>query len=494
MENQTQVYQDISDRTGGDIYIGVVGPVRTGKSTFVKRFMETMVLPRMEESQRERTTDELPLSGAGKTITTTQIQFVPGEAVEIPLSDNALARVRLVDSVGYPVKGALGVNEEGDERMVRTPWLDQDIPFEQAAEMGTRKVIQDHATLGVVITTDGTITDIPRTAYVQAEEQAVDELKALGKPFVVLLNSVDPQNQETRMLEKGLGEKYGVKVIAMDVSAMDEKMAARLLEALLFEFPLRRAFVRLPAWVSALEEEHWLCAALMESAGKAAEQMSRVRDHSLLTGAFSGESCPYAGSARLENIDLSQGSVNCRIDLAEGLFYQVLGEASGQKVEGEEHLLKLMCEMTQMKRAYDRVAAALDSVEKTGYGLVAPTMSELKLEKPQIVKQGGRYGVRLKASAPSLHLIQVDTCAQVSPMVGTEQQSEELVKYLLSEFENDPESIWSTNMLGKPLSDLMKDELSGKLDRMPGQVQEKLREAMTKIINEGNGGMICILL
>lgn len=495
MENQAGVYRDIAGRTDGDIYIGVVGPVRTGKSTFIKRFMETMVLPRMEgENVRARAVDELPVSGAGKTIMTTQIKFVPNQAVQIALSDEAVARVRLVDCVGYLVKGVLGLNEGESARMVRTPWFDHDIPFEKAAELGTRKVIQEHATLGVVVTTDGSITELPRSSYVEAEERVVNELKALGKPFVVVLNSAEPDAEPARMLEKALSEKYGVQVMRMDVSAMDEQGAAGLMEALLFEFPLTEAFLRLPAWVSALREDHWLSQALTQAAQTAAADMRKVRDHAKLASAFESAQCPYARGAHVERIRLSEGGVDYQIDLDEGLFYQVLGEASGQQVDGEEHLLKLMCEMTQMKRSYERVAAALESVERTGYGLVAPAMSELKLEKPEIVKQGGRFGVKLKASAPSLHLIQVDIGAEVSPMVGTEQQSQELVGYLLSEFENDPDSIWSTNIFGKPLSDLMRDELSGKLARMPGDVQEKLKEAITKIINEGSGGMICILL
>ena len=495
MENLAGVYRDIAGRTDGDIYIGVVGPVRTGKSTFIKRFMESMVLPRMEEgNERSRAVDELPVSGAGKTIMTTQIKFVPNQAVRIALSDQASARVRLVDCVGYLVKGVLGLNEGESARMVRTPWFDHDIPFEKAAELGTRKVIQEHATLGVVVTTDGSITELPRSSYVEAEERVVNELKALGKPFVVVLNTAEPEGDAALALEKALGEKYGVQVMRMDVSAMDEQTATALMEALLFEFPLTEAYLRLPAWVGALKEDHWLSCALTKAAQAAAGDMRKVRDHTRLAAAFESAQCPYTTGAQVERIRLSEGGVDYRINLTDGLFYQVLGEASGQPVDGEEHLLKLMCEMTQMKRAYDRVAAALDSAQRTGYGLVPPAMAELTLEKPEIVKQGGRFGVKLKASAPSLHLIRVDIGAEVSPMVGTEQQSEELVRYLLSEFENDPDSIWSTNIFGKPLSDLMRDELSGKLTRMPGDVQEKLREAITRIINEGNGGMICILL
>ncbi len=493
MDRQADMYRDIAGRTDGDIYIGVVGPVRTGKSTFIKRFMETMILPGIEgEHRKARMIDELPVSGAGKTIMTTQPQFIPGESAAITLSDQAGVRVRLIDCVGYLIDGVLGTQEGDSARMVRTPWFERDVPFEQAAEVGTRKVISDHATLGVVVTTDGSITGIPRSSYTGAEERVIHELKAQGKPFVVVLNSSDPEGAAAKQLALALKEEYDVPVTAMNVMDMNRDGATALMENLLFEFPLTEVDLRLPAWVSALPEDHWLRTSLYETARQAAVGMHKVRDHEKLRAAFSD--APYTRGANPSEIRLGEGAADYDINLNDGLFYQILGEESGQQVDGEEHLMRLMTEMTQAKKAYDRVAEALKSVEESGYGLVAPSMSELTLEQPEIVKQGGKFGVRLRASAPSLHLVAVPISAEVSPIVGTEQQSAELVQYLLTEFENDPASIWDTNMFGKPLSELMREELSGKLARMPGEVQLKLQGAITKIINEGSGGMICILL
>lgn len=487
------MYRDIALRTGGDLYLGVVGPVRTGKSTFIQRFMEELVLPGVEdENERERARDEMPVSGAGKTIMTIQPSFVPNDAVSIRVKDGAQARVRLIDCVGYLIKDVMGLTEDGEARMVRTPWFEYDIPFEKAAQIGTRKVIEDHATLAVLMTTDGSVTEFPRSAYVEAEEKVARELMAAGKPFAVVVNTRDPESDAALHLRDALSQKYGAKALAMNVREMDAEDAESLLEALLFEFPLTEAYFRLPQWVGALPGDHPLVASLLDSAREAAATAAKVRDHEAIRAAFSQNE--NAADTRLAGIRLAEGGADYEVVLPKSLFYRVLGEESGTQVEDEEHLLRLMTEMTRAKRAYDRVAQALESVEETGYGLVAPAMSELKLEQPEIVRQGGRFGVRLKASAPSLHLIRVDTSAEVSPIVGTEKQSEELVNYLLSEFENDPSGIWETNIFGKPLSDMMREGLSGKLNRMPGDVQVKLREAVTKIVNEGNGGVICILL
>lgn len=492
MERQS-LYRDIAERCDGDIYIGVVGPVRTGKSTFIKRFMELLVLPNIEnEHRRERAVDELPQSGAGKTIMTTQPKFVPDEAVEVRLRDQASFKVRLVDCVGYLIRGVLGLSEGESARMVRTPWFDHDIPFESAAELGTRKVITEHSTLGVVVTTDGSITDMPRTAYVEAEERVVNELKALGKPFVVVLNSTDPNGEQTILLQNSLREKYGVPVLALDIQSMDIEGINELLERLLFEFPLVQAQVSMPAWMTALASDHYLTQSVLDSVRTAAGQMSRVRDNGRLAEAFSDNE--YIQSVTVEEILLNEGAVRYRLQPNEGLFYKILSEASGEQVEGEEHLLKLMTELVSAKREYDRVAEALKSVRATGYGLVAPEMSEMSLQQPEIVRQGGRFGVRLKASAPSLHMINVDIQTEINPIVGTEQQSEEMVKYLLSGFESNPDSIWETNMFGKPMGELVREGLNNKLMRMPDDVRMKLRDTMGKIINDGSGGMICILL
>lgn len=491
--DQQALYRDIAGRTDGDIYIGVVGPVRTGKSTFIKRFMEMMVLPNIDgEYRRERAVDELPQSGAGRTIMTTQPKFVPNEAVEVQLKDQATFKVRLVDCVGYLIRGVLGTQEGEAARMVRTPWYDHDIPFEEAAELGTRKVIAEHSTLGVVVTTDGSITEIGRPAYVEAEERVVRELKALGKPFVMVLNSRTPEDADTHRLRDSLAEKYDVPVLLLDVQQMELTDVHRLLESVLFEFPLTEVFLDMPGWMSALPENHWLNQSVMDAAVEAADGMRRVRDHEKLAGAL--RETPYAGEVALSGIQLNAGEVEYRFTPADGLFYKILGETSGQEVKGEEHLLKLMSELVSAKREYDRVAEALKSVRETGYGLVPPIQSEMTLEEPELVKQGSRFGVRLKASAPSLHMIRVDIQTEVSPIVGTEKQSEELIKYLLAEFENDPTKIWNTNMFGKSLNDLVREELGNKLMHMPEDARMKIQEALQKIINEGSGGVICILL
>ena len=480
--DQSTLYRDIAGRCEGDIYLGVVGPVRTGKSTFIKRFMELLVLPNLTgEHRRERAQDELPQSGAGRTIMTTQPKFVPNEAVEIQLRDEANFRVRLVDCVGYLIDGVLGLDEDGQTRMVRTPWFDHDIPFEQAAEIGTRKVIREHSTIGVVVLTDGSITDIPRSAYVEAEERVIGELKALEKPFVVLLNSTHPQQADTRRLRESLEKQYGVPVMAVDALNMREEDINALLESVLFEFPLTEVRISAPAWLTSLD-------AVRAAAG----EMRRVRDHALLGAAL--RALDYTEDAAVTDIRLNEGAVDYRLALRDGLFYQVLGEACGQEIKDEEHLFELMKVLVKAKREYDRVAGALESVRSTGYGLVTPSMEELTLEEPEIVRQGSRFGVRLKASAPSLHMIRVDIDTEVNPIVGTEKQSEELVKYLLSGFENDRAGIWDTEIFGKSLSDLVREGLASKLTRMPEDVRMKLQEALKKIINEGTGGMICILL
>ena len=491
--DQWSLYRDIAGRCEGDIYVGVVGPVRTGKSTFIKRFMELLVLPNIEgEHRRTRTRDELPQSGAGRTIMTTQPKFVPDEAVEIKLRDEACFRVRLVDCVGYLINGVLGLMDEDASRMVRTPWFDHDIPFEQAAELGTRKVIREHSTIGIVVTTDGSITDIPRSAYQEAEERVIGELKALGKPFAVVLNSAHPDAPETELVRSGLAQRYEVPVAALNVDEMDIGQLDRLMESVLFEFPLTEIRINAPAWVTSLDDDHWLGGAVMEAVTAASGGMRRVRDHEALKNALTA--VEYVESAAPADIRLNEGVIEYRLEMKDGLFYKILGETCGAEIDSEEHLFRLMTELVSAKKEYDRVADALESVRSTGYGLVAPVMSELTLEQPELVKQGSRFGVKLKASAPSLHMIRVDIQTEVSPIVGTEKQSEELVKYLLSGFEGDSSGIWETEIFGKSLNDLVREGLSTKLMRMPDDVRQNMQMALSKIINEGSGGMLCILL
>lgn len=487
------LYKDIAERTDGDVYIGVVGPVRTGKSTFIARFMEELVLPRLQPGpKRDRLSDELPQSGSGRTIMTTQPKFVPGEAVQIALSDQTSVRVRMVDSVGYLVKGALGTSENDTARMVHTPWFDQDIPFEQAAEIGTRKVITDHATIGMVVTTDGSITDLPRSAYVEAEERVVGELKALSKPFVIVLNSASPRAAEALTLRDSLEDRYSVPVMLLNVKEMSIEDIQHVLESILLEFPLREAHLTVPAWLGALENNHWLVSHVLDAVRAAGKTPRKMRETDVFAEAFADSE--YAGEVRQDQSYPGQGRMDFTLPLKDGLFNRILGEECGTEIHGDAHLLALMKELVAAKAEYDHVADALRSVRETGYGLVTPAMSEMTLQEPEIVRQGSRFGVKLKAHAPSLHMIRVDIETEVTPVVGTEKQSEELVRYLLEEFENDPQRIWTTNFFGKSLHDMVREGLSNKLMRMPADAQQKVQETLTRIINDGSGGMICILL
>lgn len=487
------LYRDIAERTDGDVYIGVVGPVRTGKSTFISRFMEQLVLPKVPAGpKRDRLADELPQSGSGRTIMTTQPKFVPGEAVQVMLQEQTPVRIRLVDSVGYVVKGALGTSENESVRMVHTPWSDQDIPFDQAAEIGTRKVMTDHATIGMVVTTDGSITDLPRGAYVEAEERVIGELKALGKPFVMLLNSASPRQADTLALRDSLEDKYAVPVMLLNVKEMDVEDIQHVLESVLMEFPLREAHLNVPAWLGALDNEHWLVRHVLEAVQASGKVNRRMRESDVFDEAFAASE--YAENVQLTQSFPGEGRMDFDLPLKPGLFNRILGEECGTEIRGDAHLLALMKDLVAAKNEYDHVAEALHAVRETGYGLVTPAMSEMTLQEPEIVRQGGRFGVKLKAHAPSLHLIRVDIETEVTPVVGTEKQSEELVRYLLEEFENDPQQIWNTNFFGKSLNDMVREGLSNKLMRMPADAQEKVQETLTRIINEGNGGMICILL
>ncbi len=487
------LYRDIAERTDGDVYIGVVGPVRTGKSTFISRFMEQLVLPVLADSPRKaRIEDELPQSGSGRTIMTTQPKFVPGEAVTVSLGENTPVRVRLVDSVGYLVKGALGASDEDGTRMVHTPWFDHDIPFEQAAEIGTRKVITDHATIGMVVTTDGSIADLPRSAYVEAEERVIGELKALGKPFIIVLNSASPRNADTLTLRDTLEDRYSVPVMLLNVKEMQSDDIQRVMESVLLEFPLREAVLQVPQWLSALDVDHWLVQHVLDGVRTGSAKPRLMRDSDVFDAAF--ENSPYAEPAEMVRLEPGSGKMVFSLPIKAGLFNQVLGEQCGTEIRGDAHLLSLMKELVNAKTEYERVADALASVRATGYGLVAPAMAELTLEEPEIVRQGSQFGVKLKANAPSLHLIRVDIETEVTPVVGTEEQSADLVRQLTDEFETDPQKVWETSFFGKSLDTMVREGLNNKLLRMPQDAQEKVQQTLTKIINEGDGGMICILL
>jgi stage IV sporulation protein A len=487
------LYKDISERTGGDIYIGVVGPVRTGKSTFIKRFMDMLVLPNLEDTyEKERVVDELPQSSAGKTIMTTQPKFVPNEAVRIKINDEAEMKVRMIDCVGYMVDGAMGYLENNVPRMVTTPWFDHDVPFEEAAETGTKKVINEHSTIGIVMTTDGSITEIPRSSYIQAEERVIKELSELGKPFIVILNSANPGREDTQSLRNAMEDKYGVPVLLMDIMRLSEGDINAMLENLLYEFPLKEINIDMPGWARALSPDHWLIAEIIQGITGSMGTLAKVRDYHGIEEAM--KSLDNVDSASVRDIQLGDGSVNMLLEFPETLFYRILGDECGYPIEDDYNLMSIVKDLVGAKKQYDKLAMALKSVNETGYGLVPPALDEMTFEEPEMVKHGGHFGVRLKASAPSLHLIRVDIETEVSPIVGTEKQGEDLVKYLISEFESDPSKIWKTDIFGKSLHDLVKEGLAGKLNNMPEDARMKIQETLQRIVNEGSGGLICILL
>lgn len=493
MATETGIYNDIAARTNGDIYIGVVGPVRTGKSTFIKQFMDCLVIPNItEEFKRERATDELPQSASGRTIMTTEPKFIPEEAVDISLQGNAHMKVRMIDCVGYIVPSALGYIEDDQPRMVKTPWYDKEIPFNMAAEIGTQKVISEHSTIGLVVTTDASISDIPREEYEEAEQRVVKELQEINKPFVVLLNSTKPNSEKAKKTADELSKKYNVPVMPVDCMNLDEIQIKDILTKILFEFPLKEVKVELPGWITSLPKSHWLKREIFSSVTGAAEKLNKVRDVSDFAADIS--KCEYIEFASLQSMDLSIGKADVAANISNALFYKILSESTGLEITDEQNLMKSITELSAVKKSYDRIKSALDEVEATGYGIVMPTIDELSLEEPEIMKQGGKYGVRLKASAPSIHMMKADITTEVAPIVGSESQSEELVMYLLKEFEENPAKIWESNIFGKSLHELVNEGLHNKLFRMPADARLKLQETLEKVINEGCSGLICIIL
>lgn len=490
---EMNIYRDISKRTGGDIYLGIVGPVRTGKSTFIKRFMDTLVIPHIEnEARRERATDELPQSSAGRTIMTTEPKFIPEDAVEVRLDGTAAFRVRMIDCVGYIVPSALGYIEGETPRMVKTPWFEDAIPFNMAAEIGTRKVITDHSTIGLVVTTDGSISDIDRAEYEEAEERVIHELQEINKPFIVLLNSTEPQSEATKALAGKLSEKYGVHIEPVSCIDLDENEIKRILGRVLFEFPVKEIKVDMPKWVSSLEQEHWLRRAVFGTIQEAARGAGRIKEAADIADRI--KKCEYVILAETSAVDLGAGRARIKVELDPSLFYRVLGEKTGLDVKDEGALLDAMMELSQLKSEFERVRQAYNDVNETGYGIVMPSMEELTLEEPEIIKQGGRYGIRLRANAPSVHMMKTTIKTEITPIVGSEQQSEELVAYLMKEFEDDPTKIWESNIFGKSLHELVNEGLHNKLYRMPSDARTKVKETIERIINDGCNGLICIIL
>ena len=489
----TSIYRDIAKRTGGDIYIGVVGPVRSGKSTFIKRFMESTVIPNITGSEeRARAIDELPQAGSGRTVMTTEPKFVPEEAVRMTTEGGVSLAVRLVDCVGYGVEGALGESEDGAPRMVHTPWSEEPMPFAEAADLGTLRVIRDHSTVGMLVTTDGTVGELPRSAYVPAEERVAAELSALGKPFAVILNSAHPESEEAVSLAYELERKYGAPVALLSCTELNAEDVSHILELLLGEFPVRELTFRLPSFAAALPEGHPLRDELRAYVASRAERITRYGD-------IRKSLCEPSGSENITGAEIlgmsaGDGTAEIRVVTPQGLYLRTLSEVSGVTIGDEGELFRTVCRLSEAARAYERVAPALREVEESGYGIVLPDPADLHLDEPEIVKQSGGYGVRLRASAPSIHMIRADIESAISPVVGTEQQSEELIRYLLREFEEDPQGIWQSNMFGKPLYELVNEGLHAKLAHMPEAARRRLSETLGRIINEGSNGLVCILL
>lgn len=490
---ERNVYQDISRRTDGDVYIGVVGPVRTGKSTFIKRFMDSLVLPNIgDESVYRRTVDELPQSSAGKTIMTTEPKFIPEESVEVDLGDNVTFKVRMIDCVGYIVDSALGHSEEDAPRMVKTPWSQDEMPFDEAAEIGTKKVITDHSSIGLVITTDGSFSEIPREDYVDSERRVINELKAINKPFIVLLNTSNPESDSTKALAEQLSDEYTVPVLPVSCMELSETEIKRILAQLLFEFPVKEIKVDIPRWIVKLDKDHNIKSALFDSIRESVKGIEKIRE---IQGAIKKLSeNEYITDVSLCALDLGVGSADICIEIRPDLFYKVLSEQTGLEIGDECDLMNTLNELSQKQSEFDKIAKAYDQVRETGYGIVMPTIDQLTLDEPQIIKQSGKYGIKLRASAPSIHMMKIETQTEVTPIVGSEQQSEELVTYLLKEFEENPEKIWESNIFGKSVHELVNEGLHNKLYRMPPDARRKIGDTIQKIINDGCNGLICIIL
>ncbi|MFZ4452268.1 stage IV sporulation protein A [Salibacterium aidingense] len=491
---KVDIFKDIAERTGGDIYLGVVGPVRTGKSTFIKKFMELVVLPNMgSEADKARATDELPQSAAGRTIMTTEPKFVPNNAVSLEVEEGLEVNVRLVDCVGYAVEGAKGYEDENGPRMINTPWYEEPIPFQEAAEIGTRKVIQEHSTLGVVVTSDGTIGEIPRMDYVESEERVIEELNEVGKPYIMVINSVRPHHPETEALRQELAEEHDIPVLALSIESMTEHDINNVLREVLFEFPVHEVNVNLPSWVMVLRDDHWLRQEYEQSVRNTVKDIKRLRDVDRVVRQFAND-FEFIDEAGLAGIEMGQGVAEIDLYAPDHLYDQILKEVVGVEIRGKDQLLHLMQDFAHAKHEYDQVSDALKMVKQTGYGIAAPAVTDMSLDEPEIIKQGSRFGVRLKAVAPSIHMIKVDVESEFAPIIGTEKQSEELVRYLMQDFEENPLSIWNSDIFGRSLNSIVREGIQAKLSLMPENARYKLKETLERIINEGSGGLIAIIL
>lgn len=488
-----QIYEDIKSRTNGDIYVGVVGPVRVGKSTFISQFMQKLVIPNIENKNvRERAIDELPQSADGKTVMTTQPKFVPNEAVKISVADKISLKVRMIDCVGYLVSGAMGATENDKPRLVKTPWADEELPFEKAAELGTEKVIKEHSTIGIVLTTDGSVTELDRASYISAEERVVAEMKECNKPFVIVLNTKNPNSQESKKLAQSLEEKYASQVVAMNVAEMKEGDVDKIFEKVLLEFPIKSVKVNMPKWLQALSFANPIIEEIVKEIKAFGDKVKKVGDANKDTVVFT-ESESF-DPITFSNIEMGEGIIKFNVIPKENLFYKVLSAECGFAINDDYELVSYIKNLAIAKVEYDKLKDALEQVEQTGYGIVVPSKDEYTLENPELIKQGSKFGVKIKATAPSLHIIKVDVESEVTPLVGNEIQSKDLVEYLTQKFESDPEGIWDTNLLGKSLYSLIDDNISSKIVMMPADAQRKMKKTLGRIINEGKGGVLCILL
>ncbi len=487
------IYKDISERTQGDIYIGVVGPVRTGKSTFIKRFMDLFVIPNIENDyNKQRANDELPQSAAGKTIMTTEPKFVPNEAVEVKLDENINFKMRMIDCVGYLIPQVTGHMDGDKPRMINTPWSDEKIPFADAAEIGTKKVITEHSTIGIVITTDGSITDIPRENYIEHESRIIKELKNINKPFVMILNTTRPYAPETENLRQDLALRYNVPVISVNCAQLKSEDINSIMEKLLYEFPLKEIKIKLPKWMETLDINHWLKQNIISIIKSTFSEINKLRElKNCLSKIDANE---IIKKSFVENVVLGQGSATMEITFDNNLFFKILSETTTMEIHDERQLISTIKILADAKKEYDKIKFALEEVKHKGYGIVTPVLDEMTLENPVIIKHGSKFGVKFKAKAPSIHLIRADIETEIAPIVGSQQQSEELISNLNNEMANDPNKIWELNMFGKSMYDLIKDGLQSKLYNIPEDAQMKLQETLQKIINEGNGGLICIIL
>lgn len=491
MKEQFDVYQDIKERTGGDMYIGVVGPVRTGKSTFIKRFMETLVLPGMEDgAEKQRTIDELPQSGSGKTITTTEPKFIPKQAAKIALNEDASVNVRLVDCVGYMVDGASGHLEEEKERLVKTPWYDYEIPFTKAAHIGTKKVMTDHATIGVIITGDGSFGELPRESFYKVENELVSEMKSLGKPFIVILNSVKPQSRETQDLAEELTNQYGVKVLPVNCDQLKANDILEILKNILLEFPISQINFYIPKWAETLSASHPIKQAALSYAKMVLKEMDGMKNVYQLPAPES----EFISEVAISNLNLKDGTINLNISIPETYYYEMLSNLMGAPVENEYDFLTMLKEVADKRREYDHVASAMSSVKMKGYGLVMPEKENIKLEEPELIKHGTKYGIKIKANAPSLHFIKANVSTEIAPIVGTEEQAKDFLANMKEQLKTSPEALWKINIFGKTVEQMVEEGLISKSNKINDDSQIRLQDTMEKIINDSNGGMVFIII